>query len=229
MTGNILIVEDEQAIRDMLVFALGRAGYQCDVCESAEEARNKLIENAPNLLLLDCMLPGQSGVDFLRWMRADPYFGDLPVIMLTALGEETDKIRGLDTGADDYITKPFSTKELLARIRSLIRRTTPHLADVSLELNGLVLDPVSFRVSAEGNTIKIGPTEFKLLQFFMSHPERVYSRAQLLDMVWGPNVYIEERTVDVHIRRLREALSPYEYDQNIQTVRGAGYRFSRHV
>ena len=175
------------------------------------------------------MLPGQSGVDFLRWMRADPYFGDLPVIMLTALGEETDKIRGLDTGADDYITKPFSTKELLARIRSLIRRTTPHLADVSLELNGLVLDPVSFRVSAEGNTIKIGPTEFKLLQFFMSHPERVYSRAQLLDMVWGPNVYIEERTVDVHIRRLREALSPYEYDQNIQTVRGAGYRFSRHV
>lgn len=229
MTGNILIIEDEQAISDMLVFALSRAGYSCDVCASAEGARKKMFERIPDLILLDCMLPGKSGIDFLRTMRANPYFGEIPVIMLTALGEEADKVRGLDTGADDYITKPFSTKELLARIRSLIRRASPHLADACLELEGLRLDPVSFRVTANGDTLKIGPTEFKLLQFFMSHPERVYSRAQLLDMVWGQNVYIEERTVDVHIRRLREALAVHHYDRNIQTVRGAGYRLSSQI
>ncbi|MDD3449689.1 MAG: phosphate regulon transcriptional regulator PhoB, partial [Gammaproteobacteria bacterium] len=181
---------------------------------------------APDLLLLDWMLPGASGVELARGLKRDPLTREIPIIMLTARGEEDDKVRGLESGADDYVTKPFSTRELLARIRTVLRRAAPHAGEEVVQVDILTLDPGSHRVSAGDAAVELGPTEFRLLHFFMTHPERVYSRSQLLDRVWGTNVYIEERTVDVHIRRLRKALEPTGCDALLQTVRGAGYRLS---
>jgi len=226
MPGNILIVEDEQAIREMVCLALNQAGFECRQATDTVEAQKQLLTELPDLILLDWMLPGMSGIDYARKLRADKLTRDVPVVMLTARTQEEDKVRGLDTGADDYITKPFSTRELVARIRALLRRTAPQTADQPVEVDGLSLDPVTHRVQANGRKLELGPMEFKLLHFFMTHPERVHSRGNILDSVWGTNVYVEERTVDVHIRRLRKALSPCGYEHLIQTVRGAGYRLS---
>jgi two-component system phosphate regulon response regulator PhoB len=226
MPGKILIVEDEQAIRDMVSLALRNAGYECLEAEDTLQAQAAIITHTPDLVLLDWMLPGTSGVDYARQLRREKLTRHLPVIMLTARAEEHDKIKGLETGADDYITKPFSTRELLARIKSLLRRSAPQTVDTSVEISGLQLDPVTHRVQANGRKIELGPMEFKLLHFFMTHPERVHSRERILDSVWGGNVYVEERTVDVHIRRLRKALTLTGHDALIQTVRGAGYRLS---
>ncbi len=223
---KILIVEDEEAIRDMLGYALMKEGFNCDEAADAEQARNTIESSRPNLILLDWMLPGMSGIDYARRLRNVPETRDIPIIMLTAKGEEADKVRGLETGADDYITKPFSTKELIARVKAVLRRYSSSTDTSIIEVNGLVLDPETYRVTANGQDIEISPTEFKLLHFFIGHPERVYSRTQLLDHVWGENVYVEERTVDVHIRRLRKTLEPYGFDRYIQTVRSVGYRFS---
>jgi two-component system phosphate regulon response regulator PhoB len=226
MKGRILIVEDEAAIREMLGYALSKEGFAFEEAGDADQARAALSRARPDLILLDWMLPGVSGVDYARRIRNDPETRDIPIIMLTARGSETDKVRGLDTGADDYVTKPFSTKELLARIKAVLRRAQQERAEGPISVAGLALDPATYRVLADGQNIDISPTEFRLLQFFITHPERVYSRAQLLDRVWGQNVYVEERTVDVHIRRLRKTLAPYGYDRFIQTVRSVGYRFS---
>jgi two-component system phosphate regulon response regulator PhoB len=226
MPGTVLIVEDEAAIRQMVCLALSQAGYACLEAADANEAQRRLLETPPDLILLDWMLPGTSGIEYARRLRREKLTQKIPVIMLTARTEEEDKVRGLDSGADDYITKPFSTRELLARIKALLRRSSPHAAEVALEVDGLQLDPATHRVSAGGRHIALGPTEFRLLQFFMSHPERVHSRERLLNDVWGNNVYVEERTVDVHIRRLRKALSVSGHDRLIQTVRGSGYRLS---
>jgi two-component system phosphate regulon response regulator PhoB len=229
MKGTILVIEDESAIREMLGYALMKEGYEFREAADVEQARPLLAENPPDLILLDWMLPGMSGVDYARRLRSDPDTRDIPIIMLTARGEENDKIRALDTGADDYITKPFSTRELLARIRALLRRAGgDEVSGGVVSVEGLSLDPDTFRVTADDQVIDISPTEFRLLHFFITHPERVYSRAQLLDQVWGQNVYVEERTVDVHIRRLRQTLQPFGYDRFIQTVRSVGYRFSTH-
>ena len=226
MKGKILVVEDEAPIREMLGYTLMKEGYI--FCEAAdvEQARPLLASEKPDLVLLDWMLPGMNGADYARRIRNNPDTRDIPIIMLTARGEEADKIRGLDTGADDYVTKPFSTKELLARIRAVMRRTKNMDDGGIISVKGLSLDPETFRVTADEQTVDISPTEFRLLHFFITHPERVYSRDQLLDQVWGQNVYVEERTVDVHIRRLRKTLEPYNYAQLIQTVRSVGYRFS---
>ncbi len=226
MKARILIVEDESAIREMLGYALVKEGFAFDEATDVEQARSLLDKTKPDLILLDWMLPGISGVDYARRLRNDPATRDIPVIMLTARGSEADKIKGLDTGADDFVTKPFSTKELLSRIRAVLRRTPQAEAQAVVEVNGLRLDPETYRVTIEGQSLEISPTEFRLLQFFITHPERVYSRSQLLDQVWGQNIYVEERTVDVHIRRLRKTLAPYRYDHYIQTVRSVGYRFS---
>lgn len=229
MKGKILIIEDEAAIREMLGYALMKDGYDFLEAADVEQARPIMQNDKPDLILMDWMLPGMSGVDYARRVRNTPDTRDIPIIMLTARGEEVDKVRGLDTGADDYITKPFSTKELLARIRALLRRTAGDDGQKAIiNMGGLTLDPETFRVTANEETINISPTEFRLLHFFITHPERVYSRAQLLDQVWGQNVYVEERTVDVHIRRLRKTLAPYDFDKFIQTVRSVGYRFSTH-
>jgi len=230
MAGNrILLVEDEAAIRAMVVMALERAGFEVDEAEDAGQAETYLTDRLPDLILLDWMLPGTSGIELARRLRRDDYSLEVPIIMLTARGEEDDRIRGLDVGADDYMTKPFSPRELVARIRALLRRTKGQDEAGLLSVEGLELDTKGHRVSAGGNTVDIGPTEFRLLQFFMSHLERVYSRNQLLDMVWGRSSFVEERTVDVHIRRLRKALAEHGYDHYVQTVRGAGYRFSTQV
>ncbi len=226
MPGKILIVDDEAAIRQMVCLALSQAGYACLEAADTNEAQARILEQVPDLILLDWMLPGTSGVEYARRLRREKLTQKIPVIMLTARVEEEDKVRGLDSGADDYITKPFSTRELQARIKALLRRATPHAAEVALEVDGLQLDPATHRVSAGEQHIALGPTEFRLLQFFMSHPERVHSRERLLNDVWGNNVYVEERTVDVHIRRLRKALATSGHDRLIQTVRGAGYRLS---
>ena len=230
MKGKILIIEDEAAIREMLGYALMKDGYSFLEAADVEQARPIMLHDKPDLILMDWMLPGMNGVDYARRVRSSPETRDIPIIMLTARGEEADKIRGLDTGADDYITKPFSTRELLARIRALLRRasTTDKDQKLVVSMGDLALDPETFRVTANNETIDISPTEFRLLHFFITHPERVYSRAQLLDQVWGQNVYVEERTVDVHIRRLRKTLGPYGFDKYIQTVRSVGYRFSTH-
>ena len=228
--GRILIVEDEAAIREMLGYSLMKEGFICTEAADAEQARAKIHSDRPGLILLDWMLPGISGVDYARRLRSDPATRDIPIIMLTAKGEEEDKVRALDTGADDYITKPFSTRELLARIRAVLRRyadDSSYAEQRIIEFDGLVLDTETYRVTAKGAIIEISPTEFKLLHFFITHPERVYTRTQLLDHVWGQNVYVEERTVDVHIRRLRRTLEPFGFDRFIQTVRSVGYRFSR--
>ena len=226
MPGQILIVEDEQAIREMVGLALRQAGFECLEAANTDEARQRLLENLPDLILLDWMLPGMSGIDYARKLRADKLTRDIPLVMLTARTQEEDKVRGLDTGADDYITKPFSTREMIARVKALLRRTAPQSADVPVEVDGLKLDPATHRVQAGDTKLDLGPMEFRLLHFFMTHPERVYSRGSILDSVWGANIYIEERTVDVHIRRLRKALTPTGHDRLIQTVRGSGYRLS---
>lgn len=223
---KILIVEDEEAIRDMLGYALMKEGFSCDEAADVEQAKTNIEANRPNLILLDWMLPGMSGIDYARRLRNVTETSDIPIIMLTAKGEEADKVKGLDTGADDYITKPFSTKELIARVKAVLRRYSTADDSGVINVEGLVLDPETYRVTANEQDIEISPTEFKLLHFFIGHPERVYSRSQLLDQVWGENVYVEERTVDVHIRRLRKTLEPFGYDRFIQTVRSVGYRFS---
>ncbi len=226
---NILLVEDEPAIREMVCMALERAGFRINVAADAEEAERRVADALPDLILLDWMLPTVSGIELARRLRRDEYTREVPIIMLTARSEEDDRIRGLEVGADDYITKPFSTRELIARIKAVMRRTQAHGDDGLIELGGIRLDTASHRVTIETKPVDMGPTEFRLLHFFMSHPERVYSRNQLLDMVWGRGTYVEERTVDVHIRRLRKALSISGQDRYIQTVRGTGYRFSTQV
>ncbi len=223
---RILIVEDEQPIREMITFALGAAGYTTVEAADARAALALIAERVPDLILLDWMLPGASGLELARRLQQDELTRDVPVIMLTARAEEEDKIHGLESGADDYVTKPFSPRELAARIKAVLRRGSGQGSDEAFEADGLRLEPLSHRVTAREQTVDIGPTEYRLLEFFMSHPERVYSRSQLLDRVWGSNVYVEERTVDVHIRRLRKVLEPSGHDVLIQTVRGTGYRFS---
>jgi len=226
---RILIVEDEQPIRKMVVFALASAGYQVEEAADARQAQASIAERLPDLILLDWMLPGISGIDYARRLKKDDLTRELPIIMLTARAEEEDKVQGLESGADDYVTKPFSPREMVARIRAVLRRGGPAAEDEILRANDLTLDLAGHRVSAGETLLEMGPTEYRLLEFFMSHPERVYSRGQLLDRVWGSNVYVEERTVDVHIRRLRKVLEPQGYDALIQTVRGAGYRFSTRI
>lgn len=222
---RILVVEDEPAIRQMLVFNLTRAGFEVDDAEDCRTARQRIADGRPDLVLVDWMLPDSSGLELTRSLRRDEANRDLPIIMLTAKVEEREKVIGLEGGADDYITKPFSPRELIARINALLRRATPS-DDAPLQAGELQLDPVSHRVLAGEQEIRLGPTEYRLLKFMMQNPERVYSRGQLLDRVWGQNVYVEERTVDVHVRRLRKALEDHNADRFVQTVRGAGYRFS---
>ncbi|MAD75450.1 MAG: phosphate regulon transcriptional regulatory protein PhoB [Rheinheimera sp.] len=226
MARKILVVEDEAPIRDMLCFVLEQNGYQAITAEDFPSAVNQLIEPYPDLVLLDWMIPGGSGIQFAKKMKQHDLTRNIPIIMITARGEEEDKVRGLEVGADDYVTKPFSPKELMARIKAVIRRVSPTSLDEVIEVQGLKLDPVAHRVMAEQQPLDMGPTEFRLLHFFMTHQERVYSREQLLDHVWGTNVYVEDRTVDVHIRRLRKAISIAGHDKLVQTVRGSGYRFS---
>jgi two-component system, OmpR family, phosphate regulon response regulator PhoB len=227
MTGKqILIVEDEKPIRDMIAFGLRRAGFTVSEAEDCSEARSRIADSRPDLMLVDWMLPDQSGLELTRAIKRNKETQDLPVILLTARAEEHDKVAGLEGGADDYVTKPFSPRELLARIQAVLRRSSPTAAGEAIEAGVLKLDPVSHRVIAGEQTVSLGPTEYRLLQFFMEHPDRVYARSQLLDRVWGGNVYVEERTVDVHIRRLRKALEPFACDSLVQTVRGSGYRFS---
>jgi two-component system, OmpR family, phosphate regulon response regulator PhoB len=227
MTGKqILIVEDEKPIRDMIAFGLRRAGFEVREAEDCASARASIADARPDLLLIDWMLPDQTGLELTRAVKRGKDTADLPVIMLTARADEHDKVSGLEGGADDYVTKPFSPRELLARINAVLRRSSPAAAGEALEAGGLVLDAASHRVTVDDQSVALGPTEYRLLQFFMEHPERVYSRSQLLDRVWGGNVYVEERTVDVHIRRLRKALEPSGRDALVQTVRGSGYRFS---
>jgi two-component system phosphate regulon response regulator PhoB len=223
---HILLVEDEAAIREMLKLSLSKAGFIIEEAESVRQAQTLIFNRLPELILLDWMLPQTSGIEFARQLRKEPQTQQIPIIMLTARGEEGDKIRGLEVGADDYITKPFSPRELLARIKAVLRRTSTTAENEQIIVNELILDPAEHRVTVLDEEVQIGPTEFRLLHFFMTHPERVYSRNQVLDQVWGGNVYIEERTVDVHIRRLRKALALHGYDHLIQTVRGVGYRFS---
>jgi two-component system phosphate regulon response regulator PhoB len=223
---SILIIEDEPAIREMVCFALERAGFDCAQASNAEEGQACIADRLPDLILLDWMLPGMSGVDLARRLKREELTRNLPIIMLTAKGEEADRIRGLEVGADDYVVKPFSPRELVARIHAVLRRVSPEAPEPVLDVDGLVLDSVGHWVSANGQRLEMGPTEFRLLHFFMTHPDRVFSREQLLDRVWGRNVYVEERTVDVHIRRLRKAIEAKGHDRLIQTVRGAGYRFS---
>lgn len=223
---KILVVEDEAPIRDMLRFALERAEFNVSCAADAAGARLAIAESHPDLILLDWMMPGISGIEFARELKGAAHTRDIPLIMVTARVEEEDKIRGLNIGCDDYVSKPFSFPELIARIQAVLRRSMPGGEDERLSVAGLQVDAASQRVTAKGEPIRLGPTEYRLLHFFVSHPERVYTREQVLDRVWGQNVYVEERTVDVHIRRLRKALEPHGYDNMIQTVRGTGYRFS---
>ena len=223
---RILIVDDEPAIREMVNFALSQAGFTAEEASDAFQARKRITDDEPNLVLLDWMLPGMSGIELARALRKNDATRHLPIILLTAKGEEADRVKGLETGADDYITKPFSPRELIARVKAVLRRAAPIVEGAALCQGELTLDPTSHRVLANGAAVAMGPTEFRLLHFFMTHSDRVYSRAQLLDQVWGDNVYVEERTVDVHIRRLRKALSICALERYVQTVRGAGYRFS---
>ena len=226
MAANILLVEDEPGIQELLKLNLGQAGHQVTAADDAEGALQFLKTTLPDVILLDWMLPGMSGIDLCRRLRADKRYQPVPIIMLTARGEEQDRVTGLDTGADDYIAKPFSPRELVSRIRAVLRRRAPQMTEEVVETGGLRLDPASHRVTGNGKQLDLGPTEFRLLHFFMTHHERVYSRSQLLDQVWGDDVFVEERTVDVHIRRLRLALEVSGHDGMVQTVRGAGYRFS---
>jgi two-component system, OmpR family, phosphate regulon response regulator PhoB len=231
---TILVVDDESSIRDMVQLSLELAGFHCLQAANAREAMGAILDSRPDLVLLDWMMPETSGYELLRRLRKDEHCARLPVIMLTAKVEEGNRVQGLDGGADDYVSKPFSPRELIARIRALLRRTAPVEEQQPMEFDGLRLDPLAHRVFADGRPVEMGPTEFRLLQFLMSHPDRAYSRAQLLDQVWGANVYIDERTVDVHVRRLRKALEPAaagakDFGEFIQTVRGTGYRFSNQM
>jgi two-component system phosphate regulon response regulator PhoB len=226
MTANILLVEDEPAIQELIAANLQHAGHHVIRADDAERALGIVKHALPDLLLIDWMLPGMSGISLARQLRRDERTRDIPIILLTARGSEADKIAGLEAGADDYVTKPFSPRELLARIRAVLRRRSPQLTDDPVEVAGLRLDPGTHRVSGDGQPLTLGPSEFKLLHFLMTHPERVHSRAQLLDQVWGDHIFLEERTVDVHIRRLRKGLEPTRHDRLIETVRGSGYRLS---
>jgi len=223
---TILVVEDEDAIRAMLLMVLEQAGFTTVVAADAEEAQKILHDNLPDLILLDWMLPGISGAEWARRLKKEQAYRELPIILLTARGEEEDKVKGLEIGADDYITKPFSPKELVARIRAVLRRSGKIQGLAQIVLGELVLDTEQHRLSIGDRQLDVSPTEFRLMQFFMTHPDKVYNRAQLLDQVWGRSVYIEERTVDVHIRRLRKILGEYGKEDLVQTVRGFGYRFS---
>lgn len=229
MSTNILIVEDEPAIRQMLSFMLAGDGYSSVEAGDVNAAKNMLDIVTPDLILLDWMLPGLSGLDFARRLKHDPKTSDIPIIILTAKGEENDKVRGLDSGVDDFVTKPFSTRELLARVRAVIRRNQTSEDNDVISAGSLTVDTNASRIQYDGRSIDMSPTEFRLLQFFVRNPERVHSRAQLVDAVWGVNAYIEERTVDVHIRRLRKILAPHGCDVYIQTVRSVGYRFSTQI
>jgi two-component system phosphate regulon response regulator PhoB len=226
---RILIVEDEPAIRDMVAFALRRADYEPIHAGDAREANAAIADRVPDLILLDWMLPGTSGLELARRLRKDGLTRDIPIIMLTARGEENDRVSGLEAGVDDYVVKPFSARELLARIKAVMRRSRGDDEEGNVALGGLRIDGAAHRVFAADTPVAIGPTEYRLLHFFMTHPERVYTRAQLLDQVWGGNVYVEERTVDVHIRRLRKTLEPHRLQELVQTVRGSGYRFSTSI
>ena len=231
--SRVLVVEDEPAIAELIAINLRHGGHEVTLAATADEAQRAIDAVLPDLVLLDWMLPGQSGLALARHWRGQARTRELPIIMLTARSDERDKVAGLDVGADDYLTKPFSTQELMARIRAVLRRRAPESLEAPVALAGLQLDPATRRVSGGlGDArveLKLGPTEFKLLHFLMTHPERVHSRAQLLDRVWGDHVFIEERTVDVHVKRLREALSPAQAAGLLETVRGAGYRFSAHA
>ena len=226
MKANILIVEDESPILELLALNISQAGYNPLRAISAEHAEKLISEALPDIILLDWMLPGMSGIDFAKKLRSNALTKAIPIIMLTARSDELDKVKGLEVGADDYITKPFSPRELNARIKAVLRRKAPELTEDLLTINGLELDPVSHRVTGNNKPLEMGPTEFRLLHFFMSNPERVYSRSQLLDKVWGSQIFIEDRTVDVHIRRLRNILAQSQHENLIQTVRGSGYRLS---
>lgn len=226
MSTTILVIEDEPAIQELIAVNLSFAGHKVLRASDAEQAQTLIRAELPDLILLDWMLPGASGITLARKLRADERTSQVPVIMLTAKGAELDKVEGLEAGADDYITKPFSPKELLARIKAVLRRRAPQLTDDVIQIGTLQLDPATHRVSGNNTSLTIGPTEFRLLHFFMTHTERVFSRTQLLDQVWGDHVFVEERTVDVHIRRLRKALEPSGHDAHIETIRGAGYRFA---
>jgi two-component system phosphate regulon response regulator PhoB len=223
---DILVVEDEPAILELIKVNLVAAGYAVREAADAEAANALMREQLPDLVLLDWMLPGQSGLAFARSLRANPRTRELPVIMVTARADEADRVAGLEAWVDDYVTKPFSPRELKARIKSVLRRRAPEAAQEPLSAGGLVLDPMTHRVTANGEAVALGPTEFRLLRFLLARPERVHSRAQLLDQVWGDHVYIEERTVDVHVRRLRLALEPHGLADLVETVRGSGYRLA---
>ena len=227
--AHILIIDDEPAIRGMIRDSLELAGYTCSEAEEGISGHSRVIDTRPDLILLDWMLPGINGIELARRLKRDETSAEIPIIMLTAKSEEDNKITGLDAGADDYITKPFSTRELISRIKAVLRRFGTGESQQALNLDKLSLDPASHRVTVSQENVEIGPTEYRLLKFFMTHQERAYSRGQLLDHVWGGNVYVEDRTVDVHIRRLRKALAPHQCDQYVQTVRGIGYRFSNKI
>jgi two-component system, OmpR family, phosphate regulon response regulator PhoB len=227
MAARILIVEDESAIAELVALHCKHAGFVPQVVDAVLDARDVVDETLPDLVVLDWMLPDKPGIDFARELRRDERTRDLPILMLTARADEDDKVRGLEVGADDYVTKPFSPKELIARIKALLRRSAPELSDSAIEIAGLRLDPVSHRVSGGETELKVGPTEFRLLRFLMTRPERVFTRQALLDGVWGDHVFIEERTVDVHVRRLRVALEPSGHDRLVETVRGGGYRLRK--
>jgi two-component system, OmpR family, phosphate regulon response regulator PhoB len=227
MPAKILIVEDEPAIAELISLHCKHGGFEPQVVHAVLDARDVVDETLPDLVVLDWMLPDKPGIDFARELRRDERTKDLPILMLTARADEDDKVRGLEVGADDYVTKPFSPKELIARMKALLRRAAPELSDASIEVAGLRLDPVSHRVTGDETELKVGPTEFRLLRFFMARPERVFTRQALLDGVWGDHVFIEERTVDVHVRRLRVALEPSGHDRLIETVRGGGYRLRK--
>jgi two-component system phosphate regulon response regulator PhoB len=226
LAANILLVEDEPAIQDLISMNLRQAGHSPIIVSDAGEALEKVRDTLPDLILVDWMLPGMSGIDLIRRLRNNDRTRSIPIIMLTARADENDKLAGLDSGADDYITKPFSIRELNARIKAVLRRRAPQITEDKVIFKHLTLDPSTHRVNASGQDLNLGPTEFKLLHFFMTHPERVYSRTQILDQVWGDHVFIEERTVDVHIRRLRAALESTGTASLLQTVRGAGYRLT---
>ena len=226
MSATVLVVEDEPSIQELIAASLQRAGHVVLRADSAEDAGRLVGETLPDIVLLDWMLPGMSGIQYARRLRSEERTQDLPIIMLTARSEEHDKVAGLEAGADDYLTKPFSPRELLARIKAVLRRRAPQMTEDCVEVEGLRMDPVTHRVTGNGRPLDLGPTEFRLLHFFMTHAERVHSRAQLLDQVWGDHIFVEERTVDVHIRRLRVSLEATGHDRLIQTVRGTGYRFS---
>ena len=226
MPANILVIEDEPAIQELLALNITQAGHNALRALSVEHAQELLRNTLPDLMLLDWMLPVMSGIEYARRLKSDTVTKTIPIIMLTARGDEYDKVRGLEVGADDYVTKPFSPRELNARIKAVLRRRAPQMTDDPIEIAGLTLDPSTHRISGNGINIDLGPTEFRLLHFFMSNAERVHTRSQLLDKVWGDRVFVEDRTVDVHIRRLRNCLSVSGHQDLIQTVRGSGYRLS---